>query len=101
MLSPHSPPLLFILPPLKLIKPILMKKSINKAHINGFINSDSPIINDAKMIYQLPYLYICINGRGLSCSWQRLRATAVLVLREKFFAYLLPFSIGGAGCNAA
>jgi hypothetical protein len=32
----------------------------------GLINSDFPFINDAKMIYQLPYLYICINGRGLS-----------------------------------
>jgi hypothetical protein len=31
----------------------------------GFIDSDSPFINNAKMIYQLPYLYICINGRGL------------------------------------
>jgi hypothetical protein len=31
----------------------------------GFINSDSPFINDAKIRYQLPYLYICINGRGL------------------------------------
>ena len=49
-----------------------MKKSINVGllmdfFINmGFINSDSPFINGAKMIYQLPYLYICVNGRGLS-----------------------------------
>ena len=42
-------------------KPILMDFFINM----GFIDSDSPFINDAKMIYQLPYLYICINGRGL------------------------------------
>jgi hypothetical protein len=40
------------------------EKSINKGINMGF-NSDSPFINDAKMIYLLPYLYICINGRGL------------------------------------
>jgi hypothetical protein len=32
----------------------------------GLINSGFPFINDAEMIYQLPYLHICIDGRGLS-----------------------------------
>ena len=47
-----------------------MEKSINMGllmlfGINmGFINSDFPFINDAKMIYQLPYLHICILMGG-------------------------------------
>jgi hypothetical protein len=43
-----------------LIKPISMDFFIDM----GFINSDSPFVDDAMVIYQLPYLFICIHGRG-------------------------------------